>query len=72
MAKRKSNRQAKHVMGMPHWLSNTQFQAKERHTGQWFVVQTNSWTVYEGFYLSRQCIAFENAVRRAEAQEKAL
>ena len=68
MAKRKSNRAARRVVGMPHWLINTQYQAKERHTGQWFVVQTNSLAVFESFYLSRQSIA----AQRAEAQEKAL
>ncbi|QNQ52336.1 stationary-phase-induced ribosome-associated protein [Serratia liquefaciens] len=72
MAKRKSNRQARHVMGMPHWLSNTQFQGKCKHSGNWVVTQTRSWSVPDGFYLSRQWIAFVNVVRRAEAQEKAL
>lgn len=70
MAKRKSNRQARRALNMPHWRSNTQFQGRCRHTGVWFVTQTRSWSVFEGFYLSRQFIAFENAVRR-EAQEKA-
>lgn len=68
MAKRKSNRAARRIMGMPHWRSNSQFQAKERHTGMWFVTQTNSWEVFESFYLSRKAIA----ARRPEAQEKAL
>ncbi|HGH7262944.1 TPA: stationary-phase-induced ribosome-associated protein [Serratia marcescens] len=68
MAKRKSNRAARRIMGMPHWRSNSQFQAKERHTGMWFVTQTNSWEVFESFHLSRKAIA----ARRAEAQEKAL
>ena len=53
---------------MPHWRSNSQFQAKERHTGMWFVTETNSWAAFESFYLSRKAIA----AQRAEAQEKAL
>jgi isoleucyl-tRNA synthetase len=72
MAKRKSNRAARHVMGMPHWLSNTQFQGRCKHSGEWVVTQTRSWSVPEGFYLSRKRIAFEGAVQRDEAQEKAL
>ncbi|UAN64255.1 stationary-phase-induced ribosome-associated protein [Serratia sp. JSRIV006] len=50
----KSNRQARRVLNMPHWLSNTQFQAKCKRTGKWVVTQTNSWSVPCGFYLSRQ------------------
>lgn len=61
----KSNRQAWRVLNMPHWLSNTQFQAKCKHTGEWTVTQTRSWAASEGFYLSRQRIAFERAVLRS-------
>lgn len=68
MAKRKSNRTARRLLDMPHWRSNSQFQAKERHTGMWFVTQTNSWAAFESFYLSRKAIA----AQRAEDQEKAL
>ncbi len=68
MAKRKSNRAARQAMGMPNWLSNTQFQGKCKHSGYWVVTQTRSWSVPDGFYLSRKSIA----ARRAEAQEKAL
>ncbi|WP_394802830.1 stationary-phase-induced ribosome-associated protein [Serratia fonticola] len=61
----KSNRQARRALNMPHWLSNTQFQAKCKHTGEWTVTQTRSWAASEGFYLSRQSIAFRRAAVRS-------
>lgn len=53
MANRKSSREARRVVGAPHWRSNTQFQVKDPKTGRWEVVETRSWAAFR-YHLSRK------------------
>lgn len=47
----KSNSAAKRALGLPHWVSNTQFRAKCKRTGKWVTKDTKSWSTYERRYL---------------------